>query len=152
MDEMAEGSVHLSYRLVAISTPSAFPRHVHVDERSVPQIVSLMQEYVADLGQECLSAVTLLSRLTVHQRNAQNQPGEGQRHVIAGSFGDPLRILDLVYDRIDGLQHAIGYSGEVTPRDYRSVGQGVGAAGHGQAVAQVVAPVGTTQAITGRSP
>ena len=36
--------------------------------------------------------------------------------------------------------------------DDRGVGHGVGAAGHGQAVPQVVAPSGTTQAITGNSP
>ncbi len=50
--------------------------------------MSLAQEHVADLGQEFLSPVTLGSRLMVHQRNAQRRPGEGQREVITGSFGN----------------------------------------------------------------
>ena len=51
--------------------------------------MSLAHEHVADLGQERLSAVTLRSRLAVHQRKAQRHPGEGQRHIITGSFGNP---------------------------------------------------------------
>jgi hypothetical protein len=50
--------------------------------------VSLVFEHVADLGQECLSAVTLRSRLAVHQRDAQRHSGEGQRHIVTGSFGN----------------------------------------------------------------
>ena len=68
---------------------------------------------VADLGQELLSAVTLRSRLAVHQRKAQRHPGEGQREIITGSFGNPQGILDLAHRAIVGPQHAIRYSREV---------------------------------------
>ena len=56
---------------------------------NIAQEVSPAQEHVADLGQELLSAVTLGSRVAVHQRKAQRHPGEGHREVIAGSFGNP---------------------------------------------------------------
>ena len=68
------------------------------------------QEHVADLGQQLLSAVTLGSRLAVHQRNAQRHPGEGQREVITGSFGNPQGILDLAHRGIVGRQHAVAVS------------------------------------------
>ena len=53
------------------------------------QDVFLADEHFADLGQKLVSAVTLRSRVAVHQRNAQRHPGEGQREVITGSFGNP---------------------------------------------------------------
>jgi hypothetical protein len=43
---------------------------------------------LTDLCQELLCAVTLRSRLAVHQRNAQRRPGNGQREVITGPFGN----------------------------------------------------------------
>jgi hypothetical protein len=45
-------------------------------------------EYVADLGQELVSAVTLGSRVAVQQRGAQRRPDDGHREVITGSFGN----------------------------------------------------------------
>jgi hypothetical protein len=48
--------------------------------------VSPAHEYVADLGQELLSAVTLRSRVAVHQRKAQRQPGEDQREIVTELF------------------------------------------------------------------
>ncbi len=88
-DQVVDRGAHERYRLVAISTPSHFPRHVRIDERSIPQVVSLAFEHVADLGQKRLPPVTIRSLVAVHQRDAQRHPGERQRHVIAGSFGDP---------------------------------------------------------------
>ena len=70
--------------------------------------MSPAQEHFADLGQELLSAVTLRSRLAVHQRKAQRHPGDGQREIITGSFGNPQGILDLAHRAIVGPQHAIG--------------------------------------------
>ena len=86
---MVDGGAHERYGVIAISTPSPLTRRVHVDERQIAQQVSAAQEHVADLGQERLSAVTLRIRVAVHQRNAQRQPGQGQREVITGSFRDP---------------------------------------------------------------
>ena len=61
-------------------------------------------------------------------------------------------MLDLAHRRIIRSQHAERYPRKVDPADNRTVGQGVGAAGQGQAVAQVISPSGTTQAIPGHSP
>jgi len=47
------------------------------------------QERFAGLGQQLLSAGTLRIRVAVHQRGAQRRPGEVQRHIITGSFGNP---------------------------------------------------------------
>ena len=75
--------------------------------------MSPAHEYVADLGQELQSAVTLRSRVAVHQRHAQRHPDVGHREVITGSFGNPQGILDLAHGGIVGPQHAIRYSPEV---------------------------------------
>ncbi|HYB36306.1 MAG TPA: hypothetical protein VEF72_11380, partial [Mycobacterium sp.] len=42
----------------------------------------------------------------MHQRNAQRHPGEAQREVIAGSFGNPQGILDLAHRPVIGPHHA----------------------------------------------
>ena len=39
-------------------------------------------------ARSCLSALTLGSRVAVHQRKAERHPGEAQRVVITGAFGD----------------------------------------------------------------
>jgi hypothetical protein len=86
---MVDGGAHERYGVIAISTPSPLARQVHLDERSIAQVVSLAQEHVADLGQELLSAITLGGRVVVHQRKAQRRPGVRQSEVITGSFGNP---------------------------------------------------------------
>ena len=45
------------------------------------------QEYVADVRQQLLSAVTLLSCLAVYERSAQRYLRVGQREIVSGSFG-----------------------------------------------------------------
>ena len=72
--------------------------------------------------------------------------------VISGSVGNPYGILDLAHRAIIGNLHAIRYSREADVGDDRGVGQGIGAAGHGQALPQAILPSRTTQAITGKSP
>ena len=88
----------------------------------------------------------------MHQRNAQRHPGVRQRVVITGSLGNPEGILDFAHRGIVGSQHTIRYSREVNPADDHGVGHGVGVAGHGQPVLQVVSPSGTTQLKTGTAP
>jgi hypothetical protein len=96
--------------------------------------------------------VMIRIRVAVYQRNAQRHPGEGQREVITGSFGNPQGTLDLAHRGIVGPQHANRYPREIDVGDDRGVGQGVGAAGHGQGLPLVVAPFGTTQTIAGDTP
>jgi hypothetical protein len=69
----------------------------------------------------------------VQQRKAQRDLGVPHRVVITGSFGHPQGILDLAHHAIVGPQHACRYSHEVGVGDDPGVGQGVGAAGQGQA-------------------
>jgi hypothetical protein len=76
-EQAVGGCAHQLDRLVAIPTPSPFAGHVHVDERSIPEVMCMACEHVADLGQERLSAVTLRSRLAVYQRDVQRHSGEG---------------------------------------------------------------------------
>ena len=90
-------------------------------------------------------------RWAVHERNAQRHPAENQREVITGSFSDSQGLLDLAHRAIVGHQHATWYSRNVDKADSRSVGQGVGALCHSQAVPLVVPPSGNTQPDTGIS-
>jgi hypothetical protein len=53
---------------------------------------------------------------------------------------------------IVGPQHARRYAREVDVGDDRGVGHGVGAAGHGRAVPQVLCLSRTTELITGKGP
>ena len=90
--------------------------------------------------------------LAVHQRKAQRRPGEGpargHHRIVRQSAGRPRsRARGIV-----GPQHAKRYSRDVGMGDDRGVGHRVGAAGHGQAVPQVLAPSGTTQPIPGMRP
>src|ERR1700722_11587635 len=100
--QIIDGGAHERYGAVEISTPGSFPRQVGVDNRQLAEIVSAAQELVADLGQQFLSAIALGSGSAVHQRNTQRHPGEGQRQVITGSFGNPHGGLDLTQRRIVG--------------------------------------------------
>jgi len=137
---MVDGGAHERYDLIAISTPSPLTGQVDLDDRSIAQDVFPAREHLADLGQQLLSAIMLRGRLSVRQRKAQNHLGEGQREILSGSFGNPYGILDLAHRGIVGPQHAKGYSRVVDVADECGVGQGVGAARHGEdrGIARVV--------------
>jgi hypothetical protein len=84
-NEIVDGGAHERYRLIAISTPSHLTRQVHIGDRQIAEVRSPLQ----DLGQKLYPAGTIRNRWAVHQCMAQRQPGEGQRNVITGSFGNP---------------------------------------------------------------
>ena len=67
-----------------------------------------MEEHFAHPGQQLLSASTLCSPVAVHQRMAERQPGDGQREIITGSFGNPQGILDLAHRGIVGPAVSLG--------------------------------------------
>ena len=82
-------------RMVPVAAPRRLPRDVRVDERYVAQEVSTGHKHVTDLGKQLLSAFPFGIGAAMQQREAQVQPGETQLQVVAGSFGDRERILDL---------------------------------------------------------
>ena len=86
---MVDGGADERYGVIAISRRALSRAKYTLTSGKSRQELSPAQEHVADLGQELLSAVTLRSRWAVHQRNAQRHPGEDQREIIAGSFGNP---------------------------------------------------------------
>src|SRR4029077_17587140 len=151
-EQMVGGGAYYRNGAIAIPPPRPLTRQVHVDNRYIAPLLSPAQEYFADLGQQRLSAVTLAGSPAVHQRKTQRHPGDGQSEIVTGSFGNPQGTLDLAHRGIVGPQHAKGYPRTVGEGDGRGVGHWVGAAGHGQAVPQVIAPSTTTQTETGNSP
>jgi len=148
---MVDGGAHELDGAIGISTPSPLTRQVDIEHRQIAQVVFPTDHRFADSREQLLSAVTLRSRVAVHQRKPQRHPGVGQRDVITGSFGDPQGILALAHRAIIGRKHATRDSRPVGEADNRGVRHGVGAARHGQSMPQVVLPSGAAQATTGES-
>src|SRR5262249_433659 len=88
-DQVIGGGARDRYGVIAISTPSPLTRQVDVDDGAIGQEISSAQELLADLPHNPLSTLTLRSRLAVPQPNAQRHPGDRQREIITGSFGNP---------------------------------------------------------------
>ena len=143
-DQVVDGGAHQRYRLVAISTPSLLPRHVHVDERSIAEVVCMACEHVADLGEE--RAVRGHAPQPCGGAPARRPAPSGRRptpchcRIVGQSVAHPRSRAPR--DRRQPARHSV-FPGS-NPGDDRSVGQGVGAAGHVQAMAQVLAPSGTS--------
>ena len=86
--EAVDHSTQLPDRLVPISALSPNSCHGSIDDWLIPEIMCVAGKFVAHSHQVGRCVSTLGGGCPVHEGNAQRQPGERDRRVVAGLLGD----------------------------------------------------------------
>ena len=74
-----------------------------------------MQAHVTDLRQQLQSALMLRCAVPLRQRDTHHVLGKAERGIVARSFGDLQRLVELAHRGVVGEEHPVAYPEAVLP-------------------------------------